>query len=119
MEKEFISQLSKDDFINYLETNEDAFIIKFGAEWCGPCKRIESLVKNYMNITRSSVKCAIIDIDDNFEIYAYFKSKKMINGIPSILAYEKGNLSVVPDNVVVGADQFQIRMFFQKYIYTG
>jgi thioredoxin-like negative regulator of GroEL len=118
MEKEFITELSKNAFVNHLETNEDALIIKFGAEWCGPCKKIEGLVKNFMNITRPGVKCAVIDVDDNFEIYAYFKSKKMISGIPTIFAYNKGNKTVVPDEVVVGADEFQIRMFFQKYMCT-
>jgi thioredoxin-like negative regulator of GroEL len=116
MEKEFITELSKADFVKHLETNEDALIIKFGAEWCGPCKKIDGLVKNYMNITRPGVKCAVIDVDENFEIYAFFKSKKMVNGIPAIFAYKKGNLTPVPDDVVIGANDFQIRMFFQKYL---
>lgn len=119
MEKEFITHLSKSEFVNYLETNEDALIIKFGAEWCGPCKKIEGLVKNYMNVTRTGVKCALIDVDENFEIYAYFKNKKMVNGIPAIFAYKKGNLTIIPDDVVVGANEFQIKMFFQKYMYSG
>lgn len=119
MEKEFITELSKADFMNHLETNEDTFIIKFGAEWCAPCKKIEGLVKTYMNMSRPNVKCALIDVDDNFEIYAYFKSKKMVNGIPAIFAYNKGNLTIVPDDVVIGANEFQIRAFFQKYMYSG
>jgi len=119
MEREIITELSKADFVKQLESNEDALIIKFGAEWCGPCKKIEGLVKSYMNVTRPGVKCAVIDVDENFEIYAYFKSKKMVNGIPAIFAYNKGNLTIVPDEVVVGADEFQIKMFFQKYMYRG
>ena len=119
MERELITELSKADFVKQLESNEDALIIKFGAEWCGPCKKIEGLVKNYMSVTRPGVKCAVIDVDENFEIYAYFKSKKMVNGIPAIFAYNKGNLTIVPDEVVVGADEFQIKMFFQKYMYRG
>ena len=45
-----------------------------------------------------------------------FKSKKMINGIPAIFAFKQGNISTVPDDVVVGADENQIRLFFQKYM---
>ena len=114
--KEIIDTLSKDDFVNQLQNNQGVFIIKFGAEWCGPCKRIEGLVTDLMNQLPSTVKCAIIDVDDNFEIYAMFKSKKMINGIPAIFAYRKGNITPIPDDVVVGADENQIRTFFQKYM---
>jgi thioredoxin 1 len=113
---EIMTTLSKNDFVQQLQTNEGAFIIKFGAEWCGPCKKIEGLVKECMSKLPSTVKCAIIDVDDNFEIYALFKSKKMVNGIPAIFAFKKGNLTTVPDDVVVGADEDQIRMFFQKYM---
>jgi thioredoxin 1 len=115
-ENEIISTLSKDDFIKNLNENKGAFIIKFGAEWCGPCKQIEGLVKECMSKLPPSVKCAIIDVDDNFEIYALFKSKKLINGIPAIFAFKKGNFTPIPDDVVVGADVNQIQIFFNKYM---
>jgi hypothetical protein len=112
-----ITQLnSVNEFQEMLKTNQCLFIIKFGAEWCGPCKKIEGLVKEYISTLPSTVKCAIIDVDDNFEIYALFKSKKMVNGIPAIFAFKKGNMTTIPDDVVVGADENQIRMFFQKYM---
>ena len=114
--KEIISTLSKEDFINCLQNNQGAFIVKFGAEWCGPCKKIEGLVKNYMNQLPSNVTCAIIDVDDNFEIYAFFKNKKILGGIPAIFAYNKGNMNYIPDNLVIGADETQIKLFFEKYM---
>jgi thioredoxin 1 len=115
-EKQIITSLSKEEFSKQLENNKGGFIIKFGAEWCGPCKRIEGLVKELMNQTSENITCAIIDVDDNFEIYAFFKNKKMINGIPAIFGYKSGNFSYVPDDVVIGADDNQIRIFFQKYM---
>lgn len=39
-----ITELSKEDFGRALLENPGALVIKFGAEWCGPCKRIEPLV---------------------------------------------------------------------------
>ena len=114
--KEIISTLSKEDFMNYLQNNQGAFIVKFGAEWCGPCKKIEGLVKNCMNQLPSNVTCAIIDVDDNFEIYAFFKNKKVLGGIPAIFAYHKGTTNYIPDNLVIGADETQIKLFFEKYM---
>ena len=107
-----ITEMSKDDFAKLLAFNEGALVIKFGAEWCGPCKQIASLVNSRMAQFPETIKCAVIDIDDNFDIYALLKSKRIVNGVPVILCYKKGNLTAVPDNVVVGADVAQINAFF-------
>jgi hypothetical protein len=64
--------------------------------------------------TQPTIQCSIIDIDDNFEIYAFLKSKKMVNGVPVILCYKKGNISWIPDKAVVGADERQVNIFFQE-----
>jgi thioredoxin 1 len=112
-----ITEMSKESFSDLLKTNKGVLIIKFGAEWCGPCKKIDPLVYDWMNklSTQPNIQCAIIDIDENFEIYAFLKSKKMVNGVPVILCYKKGNLTWIPDKAVVGADETQINIFFQEF----
>jgi thioredoxin 1 len=110
-----LTELSKEGFAKALQENQGLFIIKFGAEWCGPCKRVDPLIYAYFEeIQGPQVQCAIIDIDESFEIYAFLKSKKMVNGVPVILAYRKGNVSYVPDESVVGADENQIHLFFER-----
>ena len=111
-----ITELSKEDFGRALLENPGALVIKFGAEWCGPCKKIEPLVHSWMSQFPPTIQGAIIDIDDNFEIYALLKSKKQVNGVPVILCYKKGNLTVIPDHVVVGADENQVNTFFQTIL---
>jgi thiol-disulfide isomerase/thioredoxin len=101
-------------FSEILKTNPGVVIIKFGAEWCGPCKKIENQVHHLMNMMPDSVQCYIIDVDDCFEIYAFLKSKKMVNGIPAILAYYDDNLHYVPSDCVVGANPEQIQLFFER-----
>jgi hypothetical protein len=64
--------------------------------------------------TQPNIQCAIIDIDESFEIYAFLKSKKMVNGVPVILCYKKGNLTWIPDKAIVGADERQVNIFFQE-----
>jgi len=115
-EKDIVTTITKESFANYLNNNQGAFIIKFGAEWCAPCKKIEGLVKERMNQLPTNVTCAIVDVDENFEIYAFFKNKKILSGIPGIFAYKKGNTSYIPDDVVIGANENEIRYFFQKYM---
>lgn len=99
-----------------LKTNPGFIVMKFGAEWCGPCKKIEEQVNILMQKTGSNVKCYIIDIDeeDNFETYAFLKTKKMVNGIPAILCWKKGNVSHIPDDVVVGSNAVEINLFFER-----
>jgi thiol-disulfide isomerase/thioredoxin len=107
-----MTEMSKEDFVNALNDNPGALVIKFGAEWCGPCKRIDPMVYEWMSRLPPTIQGAVIDIDDNFDIYALLKSKRIVNGVPVILCYKKGNLTLVPDHIVVGADENQIRQFF-------
>ena len=113
-ETQILTELNKESFVQNLQNNPGIFIVKFGAEWCGPCKKIESLVEERMNRLSDKAKCAIIDIDDNFEIYAALKSKRVVNGIPVILGYKKGNLTHIPNEVLVGADPLQVNTFFNR-----
>ena len=108
--------MSKEDFQNAHVLNQGALIIKFGAEWCGPCKKIEPLVNYWFSKFPSTIQGAIIDIDENFEIYAFLKSKKQVNGVPVILCYKKGNQTWIPDEVIVGADEASVGRFFEKCI---
>ena len=109
-----MTEMSKTDFQNALVNNPGALIIKFGAEWCGPCKRIEPLVYQWYSKLPPTIQGAIIDIDENFEIYAFLKSKRIVNGVPVILCYKKRNQSWIPDDIVVGADENQVNLFFQR-----
>jgi len=105
---------NKQSFQNALDTNPGIIIIKFGAEWCGPCKKIEGHVKILMNKMPNNVQCYVIDIDNSLEIYSFLKNKKMVNGIPVILAYYSENTSYIPDDVVIGADVVKINEFFER-----
>ena len=114
-QKIIISKLDKlTDMMKCLQDNPGIFIMKLGAEWCGPCKRIEGLVKSCMDQAPANVQCAIIDVDDSIEIYSFLKNRRTINGIPAILAYYKGNLNYIPDDMVIGSDQNQVIAFFQR-----
>ena len=102
-------------FYAALELNPGVIIIKFGAEWCGPCKKIEEHVKILMNSMPSNVQSYIIDIDDSLEVYSFLKTKKMVKAIPSILAYYKNEeITYIPDDIVIGADVVKINEFFER-----
>jgi thioredoxin 1 len=108
------STVTTQDFVALLEQNPGLVIAKFGAEWCGPCKRIEEIVQKCMDQMPNTIQCLVLDVDESFELYAYLKNKKMLNGIPAILAYEKGNTSYIPSDRVIGANVEEINLFFQR-----
>lgn len=102
------------DFRQLIIQNRGVFIVKLGAEWCGPCKRIEPLVASCMRQMSDAVQCAVIDVDESFEVYAFLKNKRVVNGIPAILAYYQGNDNYIPDDVVVGSDEKQVVALFAR-----
>jgi thioredoxin 1 len=101
-------------FLNSLNENKGLIFMKFGAEWCAPCKLIEDDINKYFQNMPNTVQCAIIDIDENFDLYAFFKSKKIVSGIPTILCYYQENDHYVPDDVVMGTDKGEIQIFFNR-----
>jgi len=101
-------------FSELLQQNPGLIVIKFGADWCGPCRTIESLVQSYFDRCHPNVQCMIIDIDECFDVYAYLKSKKIVSGIPVILCYQKGNVTYIPDDLVMGANPAEIAGFFER-----
>ena len=107
---------SVQEFQQLLNINPGLFIIKFGAEWCGPCKTIERDVTAFFRGAPPQVQCAMIDIDKCPTIYGYLKSRKMVNGVPEILCYYKGNTDFVPDDFIIGANKHELKLFFDRCI---
>jgi len=97
-----------------LEENPGIVLIKFSATWCGPCKKIAPYINSAVANLPNTYKIYFLDIDESLEIYAYFKTKRMVAGIPSMIAWKKGNTSSIPDNMVSSSDTKQIDAFFQK-----
>ena len=109
-------ELTKPQFEELLKQNTGNIIIKFGATWCGPCKRIEAHVGKWFDFLSQKTEnlCIAIDVDDSFDLYGAFKSRRQISGIPAILHFKQGNLSYIPDNLVIGADHDQVNEFFKR-----
>ena len=61
-----------------------------------------------------NVLCILLDVDECFELYAFLKTKKMLNGIPAILSYDQGNVNYIPSDSVIGADVDQVNLFFER-----
>lgn len=94
--------------------NKGCIILKFGAEWCSPCKRIEPVFYHYIGQLPENVTVCINDVDEAGEIYMFMKSKRMANGIPCFMAFFAGNTGYIPDEILVGADPAEMKTFMDK-----
>lgn len=104
------------DLQELLQQNEGLLIIKLGATWCAPCKKIEPLVMQWMNRMPPDVTRAYIDIDENIDLYGFYKKKRIVQGVPTLLLYVKGNDHYIPDDITFGSDPKTTNEFFERCV---
>jgi len=105
---------TREVFLQLLNLNPGVFVFKFGAEWCAPCKAIKKYIDNVSLVipNNSTMYIYSVDVDECFDLYAYLKQKKMLSGIPALLAYKKGNSYFVPDASISGTSESDLNHFF-------
>ena len=105
-----------DGLEQYLATKDKSktYVINFWATWCAPCQVIESTVKKYFSEMPNNVQCYALDVDDNFELYGQLRKKKVVKGIPALLAYNDENSDGYPDDFYSGSSIESVEMFFQR-----
>jgi len=115
MSKEIISEIAnRDAFFHLLQHNPGLIILKLSAVWCAACSKIKPAVEAFFATSPPEVICGDIDVDQSFDFYSFLKSKKMVNGIPVLLCFKKGNATYIPDDMVTGADPQQLHLFFAR-----
>jgi len=105
---------SIDKLTELLKENPGIIVLKLHADWCAPCKRIAPIVDEYFNKENHKTLCIYIDIDDTLEIFSFFKKKRIVNGVPALLAYFKGNEHYYPDDSCLGGDLNEVEQFFKR-----
>lgn len=88
---------TRDDLVNFLKSTPYEYtILKFQADWCGPCQyiapKVKQMITNKANEFDGQTNKFIfieVDVDECFDLYAFLKSKKMVKGIPTIFVYKK------------------------------
>ena len=109
---------TRSDFLNYLKdaSKQDSCIkgtiVKFKADWCGPCKEIKDHVDILFDELPEFIQGCNLDIDNNFDLYANMKRLKQLTGIPTIMYFNKDNTSYIPDVIAEGTDICKINKLF-------
>ena len=72
-------------------------LVKFGAEWCGPCKAVKPVLESLEK--DSGIEIFDIDIDVNFDDATLFN----VRSVPTVIAFLNGE----PHKVLVGAHKIE------------
>lgn len=98
-----------------LASLKGVLVLKFGADWCGPCKTIAPVVAQY----KPNLQIFEIDVDESLDLFVAFKRRKMVVGLPTMLAFYgdvKREAWYIADDSVVGADLNQVTLFLNRCI---
>jgi len=107
--------LDRAAFQDLVSKNTDGVLVfKLGADWCGPCKRSQPLVYSLAEKMPENVAVVEVDVDESFDLYAWLKTRKQVNGIPALLAYYPGNETFASDCAATGGDENVINNFFTE-----
>lgn len=94
-------------------------IVKFGAEWCTPCKQIKPICDRLFKELPDNVIWFDIDIDETMDLYVALKKRKMVNGVPCLLAYSLNIIRsedewYIPNDSVMGGNPKHVEAFFDR-----
>ncbi len=95
--------------IEKLANANDFVIVDFYAEWCGPCKRLDPMLKKFQLEFGSKLVVQRIDIDKSPSLAEYYR----INSIPLLHFYKKGKFV----NQIIGLPyEAELKKEIQKYL---
>ena len=103
MDKKSVTDLTS--FQTFIKEN-NYVIVKVSADWCGPCKRIESDVSKMCETLNDTIKYITLDVNEHDEICDFYD----VSRVPTFLNFIKSEKT----DVHVGANLEKIQAFFDK-----
>ncbi len=101
--------MKRADFFSKLTENNSVIVIFFTGKNCVPCEKIKPYVKEKMEY-----EIIWLDRENDSDLYSAMRAKGQLKGVPSLLAYKKGNLSIIADLSVSGSNVNEVECFFDQ-----
>ena len=92
---EGITTLTDTTFDEALGAIDEAVVVDFWAEWCGPCKMIAPILEEIAVENRGKIAIAKLNVDENPDIARRFD----VMSIPTLIVFKDGE----PQKRLVGA----------------
>jgi thioredoxin 1 len=88
MENSATVTIDEANFDNEVMKSQQAVLVDFWAEWCGPCKMIAPLLDEIAREKAGSVKVGKVNVDHNQSLSARYN----IRAIPTLLFFKGGQV---------------------------
>jgi thioredoxin 1 len=85
----------KETFADIINSDKPV-LVDFFAEWCGPCKTMSPILKDFATQMGDRVRVLKIDVDKNQKVAEAYK----IQGVPTLMFFQKGQIKWRQSGVV-------------------
>jgi thiol-disulfide isomerase/thioredoxin len=97
--------------------NNGLLFFCFSATWCGPCQRIKDTLQRWIQLySQSGITFIMYDVDENDQLYSFYRKKRLVTGIPAIVVFDKNNKSPIFSDIVNSSNIQEVDMFFTKWL---
>lgn len=83
-----ILKISSDNFEEVVKNADVPVLVDFGAEWCGPCKRMEPHVENLAKDFSGKAKVGKIDVGESQDLAGRFG----VMSVPTVIVFKNGKI---------------------------
>jgi thioredoxin 1 len=81
-----IVTLSDSNFDEEVKSSEEAVLVDFWAEWCGPCKMVAPILEEIATEQEGKLRIGKLNIDENLETARRFE----VMSIPTLILFRDG-----------------------------
>jgi thioredoxin 1 len=79
--------ISEENFATQVLKSTLPVMVDFGAEWCGPCKRLDPILEKLNQEWDGKVRLVRLDVDMNAGVAAQYQ----VMSLPTLILFKGGN----------------------------